>query len=204
MRLLVDFDGFEQEQQLVGRMLMAYGELEFEIAHVMGRAIEGGNDAAARLLFRVSGEGPRIDVADAILRPFFDKMNLSGQWACTIGALRYCKNARNQYAHCNWHSEEGGSLSFVNMDRDADSPEGTLNLQLYPVDLALLQKQHEYFEYALGCLYYLLCQCRLRSGEESPDQPIPKSIPQPPLSNRPKKPPQSPAACQTPKAHPEE
>jgi hypothetical protein len=180
-------------------MLMAYGELEFDVARLLGYVVEGGNDIAGRIFFRVNGESARLDVADAILRPFFERLKLGGQWGNALGALRYCKNVRNQYAHCNWHTQNGG-LVFINMDADVDSPEGILTVHLYPTDLALLQKQTEYFQYTIGSLFYLNCKCRLRSGEEAPDFPIPKSILQPPLHNRPKIPPATPEADMAPKA----
>src|SRR6476646_8092448 len=125
-------------------------------------------DTAPRILFRVNGEAARLDVADAILRPFFEALKLGGQWGCTLGALRYCKNVRNQYAHCNWHSDEQRHLCFHNMDRDADSRDEILNVHLYPTDLDLLQKQHQYFEYTLDWVWYLTCECRKHKGQASP------------------------------------
>jgi hypothetical protein len=109
-----------------------------------------------------------------------------GQWTNAFGALRYCKDVRNQYAHCNWYSDEGRPLTFVNLERDTASPEGTLNIQLYPTDLALLRKQHDYFEYANDWLYFLDCRCRKVKEEKVPEPSVPKSIPQPPKHNRPK------------------
>ena len=204
MRLLIEFDEFEKEQSLVGRMLMAYGEFEFEVARLLGYAIPGGNDTAGRLLFRVNGEAARLDVADALLRSFFEKLKLGGQWGCAFGALWYCKDIRNQYAHCTWHSETGKPLTFMLMDKDADSPDGTLMVQLYPTDLPLLEKQHEYFEYTLDWLYYLGCECRKHLGEQAPALKAPKSIPQPPKHNRPKTPPGLPEAGTIPKERPGE
>lgn len=84
MRLLAEFERFEKEQQLVGRMLMAYGEFEFTIAQLLGYAIPGGDDTAARLLYRVNGEAARLDVADALLRPFFETtLRIAGAWTNT-------------------------------------------------------------------------------------------------------------------------
>src|SRR5690349_14601379 len=112
MRLLIEFDGHAEEQAVIGQMLMAYGEFEFAAASLIGYAI-ADDDMAARLFFRVRGESARLDVADAILRPYFTKLNLAGQWGCAIGALRYCKDIRNQYSHCNWQ-RNGQFMTFVN------------------------------------------------------------------------------------------
>jgi hypothetical protein len=51
MRLLLEFKEYEKEQELVGRMLMAYGEFEVEVARLMGYAIAGENDTACRVFF---------------------------------------------------------------------------------------------------------------------------------------------------------
>ncbi|MGB9113685.1 hypothetical protein [Bradyrhizobium sp.] len=203
MQLLLALDEFREEQSIVGQLLMAYGEFEFNIAKLIAHAI-GNEDNGARIFFRIHGEGPRLDVADAIVRPFFERMNLVGQWTNAFGALRYCKDVRNQYAHCQWYSDESTPLTFANLERDAAAPEGILNVQLYPVDLDLLQKQREYFEYANDWLHFLDCRCRKAMGQEAPDAPVPKSIPQPPKHNRPKKPQPPPEACTTPKGEPVE
>lgn len=185
MRLLVQLIGYEKEQQTVGRMLMAYGEFEVKVARLMSYAFGGDADTAARVFFRVNGEAARLDVADAILRPFFSSLKLAGQWGNALGALRYCKNVRNQYAHCSWFAREGKPLSFTNLDQDAHSKEDILLSQLYPTDLELLQKQEQYFEYTNHWLFYLTFRCRQHAGEPSPVSQVPTSIAQPPpLHNR--------------------
>jgi hypothetical protein len=132
----------------------------------------------------VNGEGARLNVADAILRPFFNTLNLAGQWVDALDALRYCKDVRNQYAHCEWFTEDG-PLSFTNLEKGARSPaNGILHSRFYPTDLKLLQKQEQYLEHANDWLFYLSCQCRQHAGEASPVSQVPTFIPQPPLHNR--------------------
>jgi hypothetical protein len=205
MPLVYEFKDFPKEQELVGDMLLAYGQLEFDVARLIGFALPSGDDMAGRLLFRVNGEAARLDVADAILRPFFETVGISGQWGNALGALRYCKNVRNQYAHCQWHipDRQPPELCFINLDRDADSPDGTLHVQLYPTDLRLLKKQHEYFNYTILWLYCLTCACQRRAGQEVHVPSVPKSIPQPPLHNLPKNPPALPKGETTPIGRPE-
>lgn len=202
MNLLFVFENFKQEQALVGRMLMAYAEFEFEVTRLMGYALPG--DTAARIIYRVKGEAARLDVADAVLRPFFEKLKIGGKWANTLGALRYCKNVRNQYAHCDWHiREDTNELCFINLDRDADSSDGVLNVQLYPTDLSLLQKQHQYFEYTADWLWHLTGTCRRAEGKDTPAAQAPKSIPQPPLHNLKERLLRVPEDERIPKGHPE-
>jgi hypothetical protein len=100
--LLYEFHDFPDEQEAIGKMLIAYGELEFAILGCIGAVLNSDMAQALRILFRVRGEGARIEVADAILRPAFAKVGLGGKWGNALGAARACKNIRNQYAHCHW------------------------------------------------------------------------------------------------------
>jgi SAM domain (Sterile alpha motif) len=78
------------------------------------------NDAL-RILFRVRGEGPRIEVADAVARPAYTQIGLGGAWGNGIGAARVCKNIRNQYAHCHWRRFPDEALRFINLDQEVTS-----------------------------------------------------------------------------------
>lgn len=198
MRLLLDFDGHEEEQALIGRMLMAYSEFEFDLAKFLGYALNGDHDTGVRLFFRVNGEGARLEAADALLRPFFDGRVGPGKWGNALGTLRYCKDVRNQYAHCTWHRAEGEPLRFMNVKRDAASAEGELLVTQIPTDLGVIQKQHQYFEYALDWLFFLDCWHLRSLGEAVPVPPVPKSIPQPPLNSLQKKGPPTPEGQTTP------
>jgi hypothetical protein len=185
--MLAEFENFPKEKALIGEMLIAYGEIEFVITRMLAAFFKdtGSEDTAARMFFRVKGEGPRLDVADAILRPQLKKFSLSGKWGNALGAARHCKTIRNQFAHCHWFlDQENKVLSFMNLDVDAASGEGEMLVRFEPIDLPLIEAQHQYFDYAIALLYFLDQEYRRKQGMKSAhDFSEPKSIPQPPTSN---------------------
>jgi hypothetical protein len=181
--LLIEFEDHQEEKVLIGEILTAYGEFEFILAQLLCHLFKNNTHTAARVLFRVKGESARIEVVDAMLRPEMDAFGLGGKWGNALGALRYCKEVRNQYAHCHWFKDGEKPLCFMNLDSDVTSASGEVIVQFEPVDLPLIQKQHQYFEYTLGVLYFLEDRFRTHFGESSDGFPEPISIPQPPKSN---------------------
>jgi hypothetical protein len=99
--ILIEFDDFPQHREIVGRLLIAYGELEWALTVCVQNALNVTPSEASRILFRVRGESARIEVADAIARPLFAKVDLGAKWGNAIGAARHCRKIRNQYAHCH-------------------------------------------------------------------------------------------------------
>jgi hypothetical protein len=184
--LLVEFVDFPQEREIIGSLLISYGEIEWALAICLQQALDISASDATRILFRVKGESARIETVDAIARPSFSKIGLVGQWGNAVGAARHCKKIRNQYAHCHWRLFDG-VLRFLNLDEEAEAAEGPLIVDAIPLKLDLLKRQHTYFIYALDCLYYLEEEYKKRAGRSSShDQLEPKSIPAPPLYDRPK------------------
>jgi hypothetical protein len=174
--LLYEFQDFPDEQEAIGKMLIAYGEIEFALLQCLAAVLDKDQDHALRILFRVAGEGPRLAVADAIIRPAFAKLGLDGKWGNATGAARTCKNIRNQYAHCHWilHDKH---LRFLNLDQGAQSPEGKLKVSLLPLYAPLVAQQLEFFEYTLSFLYWLEAEYQVKIGrEKTHDLQEPKSI----------------------------
>lgn len=102
--MLVEFVDFPEHREVLGTLLISYGEIEWALTMCLQQALNIGPSDSTRILFRVRGEGARIDVADAIARPSFSKIGLEGQWENAIGAARHCRKIRNQYAHCHWRN----------------------------------------------------------------------------------------------------
>jgi hypothetical protein len=178
--LLFAFEEFPEERDAIGNMLLAYGEIEFALISCIGAVLDDDMDRALRILFRVRGEGARIEVSDAILRPAFAKVGLAPKWSHAVGAMRVCKNIRNQFAHCHWQML-GGQLKFMDLDTDAQSPEGDIRLSFLPIDGPLVQRQLSFFEYTLDWLYYLQAEYQVKMGRKaSHDFHEPKSIAAPP------------------------
>jgi hypothetical protein len=179
--LLYEFSEFPEERDAIGQMLMAYGEIEFGLLTLIATVMDDDNDLAAKILFRVRGEGARIDVSDAIIRTAYYKVGLGPKWENALGAIKVCKKIRNQYAHCHWQIWDK-KLKFIDFDVDARSSEDEITINFMPTDLRLLQKQVEHFLYALNWIYYLETEYKKRAGRlESHDRKEPKSIPAPPL-----------------------
>lgn len=169
---------------------MAYGEIEFVLVACISDALGVSHHVSGRIFFRVQGEGARLAVSDAILRPIFAKHKLQDKWISAYAACRFCKGIRNQYAHCHWMAP-GGHLHFMNLDEAAkSSATELLTVPLRPVEITLIRQQHEYFEYAQASIYYLLDKLKISLGKPGLSNgpfPEPKSIPQPPRDNRPAK-----------------
>jgi hypothetical protein len=69
----------------------------------------------------------------------------------------------------------------MDLDIEAQSPEGEVSVKFWPIDGPLLARQLEYFEYALQLLYYLHAQYSVNIGKETSHEiEEPKSIAQPP------------------------
>lgn len=67
--MLIEFDDYPHEREIIGQMLIAYGEIEFALLRCLCAFLDDDAHTSARIIFRVRGEGARIDVCDAILRP---------------------------------------------------------------------------------------------------------------------------------------
>jgi hypothetical protein len=173
-----------RRKEFVGSLVVGYSEIEFGLLGCIGAYLRQNMDVSARILFRVPGEGGRIQVADAILRPAFTEVGLAGEWGNALGAVRYCKNNRNQYAHCHWMNHDKFGLCFINLDAAASSIEGTANVTLRPINLELLEKQMAYFEYAVTWLVYLNGEYQHLTGQPAEMRcDAPKSIERPPFYN---------------------
>jgi hypothetical protein len=74
--LVFEFDKFPKEHSVIGDMLLAYGEIEFVLLSLVSQVLDDDVSTGTRVLFRVGGEGARMEVADAILRPAYRKADL--------------------------------------------------------------------------------------------------------------------------------
>jgi hypothetical protein len=175
-KLLHVFDEFPAERDAIGRMLIAYGDIEFGLLMLVSAALSNDTDTAMRILFRARGESARIEIADALIRPGFKKVDLDGKWSNAYGAAKICKNIRNQYAHCHW-LPVGSIMTFLDFDSDARQPEGEIKLTQKTFNLVLLSSQQQYFEYCLEMIWFLEQEYKKRAGLPVSDllEPEPKS-----------------------------
>lgn len=107
------FHRHPDEAAIIGRLVVAFGELEYITVTIAGRAMSH-REAVYRALYRLRATSSRIDAADALMRPTFIANDLDNEYGHMIGAVRYCLRIRNQYSHCNW--ADNGGLFFTNLE----------------------------------------------------------------------------------------
>ena len=64
---------------------------------------------------------------------------------------RYCLKIRNQYAHCVWYDDSSGFLAYANLEEGTESNKAVNDfkeLTIRHIDIATLNLQEQYFEYA--------------------------------------------------------
>lgn len=180
--LLVQFRGFRAERDLIAKMLLSYGELEFFMLDILTVAINDSN-AAIRTMYQLRSEANRLAVAEALCTPKFATVNLGGQFKEGVTAMFHCKNIRNQFAHCTWISNKG-VLNFANLEEPAKTTgEAKAKVTAHPITRALLQQQFAYFEYTSHMLLWLTQQYRKKTNQEllGPMPPKPRQLVPPKL-----------------------
>ena len=163
--ILPAFIDFPEEGAIIGRLLAGYGELEFDAMVCVGTVISD-HDVALKTMFRARGEKTRIDIADALGRRAYRNLGLENQFSEAIAAVQFCRRIRNQFAHCHWHNDLTGKLSFVRLTEIAgNNIEADLsNLTIHYVDVPLLELQETYFKFASRWLTYLNFEARKLAG----------------------------------------
>ena len=158
---------FPEHAAIIGDLLVGYGEIEFLMIALLSEALQekptGDDDldTAVRVLYRLWGAKDRLSVADALIRPFADRLKLTGQYCQWVGAMRKCRLIRNQFAHCGWDNVDG-RLHFANFSADVESPERPPQLRWEPIDLGLLKEQQAFFNYTRDVAIFLFDEIRFR------------------------------------------
>ena len=165
------FDRFPMEASIVGRLLAGYAELDFQFGLCAERALRkaqhpgypeavehqaDNRHVALKALYRLRSESSRIQVADALARSEFTYLGLQAPYSDALGAIKHCLKIRNQFAHCHWGTHPEFGLMLTNLEENAEGAgDFTFESAWRKIDLALLQKQEEYFEYAMRCLEFI-------------------------------------------------
>lgn len=161
--IMPSFSRYPEEARLVGNILAGYGEIEYEL-YTCVSAVLGDDSAAFRTLFRLRQEGARLDVADALVSEPLSSIGLGAQYGQSLGAVRWCRKARNQYAHSHWIDRPSEGLALISLQDAAWGSAEPIMLSLSFVSLDLLREHEAYFCYARDGLRYLASEFRLRSG----------------------------------------
>jgi len=176
-------DRWPAESALIGKIILAFGELEFMFCNMAADAIDR-RDQVLRALYRITMTRSRIEAADGLMRAEFEKDHLNDAYTEAYGMVKHCLSIRNQYAHCNWGDHVTGGLFFTSVQDGADAHEG-FSYAWRHTDLALLQSQHDYFAYAMEWLRYLEQGMKFRRGKQTFYWPVPQEPSKPPLHNPP-------------------
>lgn len=174
---------FVAEGVLIGKLLLAYGEIENALCSCVAM-VRGDMDMVIKAMYRPRGESQRIEIADAIGRIPYRNLHLDTQFSEAIAGVKHCVKIRNQFAHCNWHTP-AGRLCFVDMQEIAEKNAFIADLgklTFHYIDLTLLQRQEAFFQYVADCLVYLNFEGRKRAGKLATHAFLaPKKVPPPPL-----------------------
>ena len=158
--LLIQFDDHQEELALIGKMILAYGELEFAVMDIVRATMGGDTEKAVKVIYRLRSESNRLEVADALITPDMRGKSYGGYWHEVYCALKRCKTIRNQYAHGQFISD-GGILRFGDLDEAATSKADKFQIRMRPIHLKTLKEQWLYFEYAHHIALWLSDQIRL-------------------------------------------
>lgn len=137
------------EMETIGRMVLAYSELDLVLCHAAGLVM---NDKFAMLnaLHSVKQEVARLDIVRHLTSNLFNAAGLKVEFQTCIDSMKYCRTIRNQYAHATWGASSSG-LEFGDLTA-TDWHDGPT---MHPTSLALLQAQEAFFEYTKECLLFL-------------------------------------------------
>jgi hypothetical protein len=172
-QLMPPFHRFPDEGARIGRIMAAFGELQFILGLCLGEALND-QDTAMRTIFQLASDRARIDVADSLLRPICTNTGLDQQFAETMNAVRFCHSIRNQYAHCHYADQKSAGLFLTNL-QEAAHRRASFEYLWRHIDVPLLDEQERYFRYTTQCLNFIYDELRPRLGRTG----VPSSFPWP-------------------------
>lgn len=150
------FDRFKEEGDLIGRMVLEYGELEWMLCLIAGHVLRD-LDTAIKALYRSRGEQQRMEVADALIRHRIEGSKLRQTYEQTFAHMGVCKAIRNQYAHTNWLHAGSDKLCYIAIEEMAKSNEPIKieEMTLYHLDIETVRDQARFFNEVMQNMTYL-------------------------------------------------
>jgi hypothetical protein len=170
-----------REAARIGRIIAAFGELEFILGLCLGEGIRD-QDTALRTIFLLRNNVSRLAVAESLLHPICTKLGLQSKLADTMEAVRVCHSIRNQYAHCHYAEIKRQGLFFTNL-QDAAEKQESFEYFWRHVNVAVLDRQEKYFLYAIECLQFMQAEIRFKIGTSA----VPHGFPWPSKLSAPRK-----------------
>ena len=175
------FGRFKEQGIIIGCLLAGYGELEFELCRCVS-AVTTDWDAAVRAMFKDRGELRRIQTAKALIGDAYINVGLAREYLHALADLDWCRQIRNQYAHCGWYDSSAEGVCIYDLETLAKDPTPIIfvTMKRFPVDLPLLQHQEEFFKYVQKCFWFLDCKyCTLAARPPNHQHSMPSVVARP-------------------------
>jgi hypothetical protein len=173
---------FPEEAAIIGRIVVAFGELEYMAAVCAGKALNN-LDLILKTLYRLKSTSARIDAADTLMRPSYADAGLDAEQKLMISFVKHSLGIRNQYAHCNWGDHDAAGLYFTDPAEAAQRSDGFHHYWKH-LDVPLLEIQEAYFVHAKSWLFYLEHELPFRRGTSTQNLfPVPTKLLPPPKHN---------------------
>jgi hypothetical protein len=157
---------FRTEGEIIGRLVVGYGELEIDLCRCIAAAV-GDLNMVVRKMFGLRGETLRVNTAVCIGKSIYELGGLGELFDETICGMRRCLKIRNQYAHCNFYDDDTGKLAVVDVEELVQQDvviEDFASLTVKHLTHNLLKEQEHYFLHIRMCLDFLNCEGRVRAG----------------------------------------
>jgi len=162
--IMAPFTKFAKEGDIIGRLLAGYSNIEIGLMHCV-QVATGDFDTVLRKMFGVRGETKRINAAEKLGLPEYQRLNLGADFEKAIRVVHYTLKIRNQYAHWIWWDDYSGKLAFANIEdliKYRRKVTDLSKLKPHHVDAALLEAQEAYFVYADELLAWVNYEGRFR------------------------------------------
>lgn len=140
------------ETLIIGAMVIGYGEIELLFGICAGLALKHRNVVLVAF-HKVSTAGARIEIANALASEAIKALKLQNEYAEAFGAVRFCSQIRNQFAHCQFGRAEDDSMIFAKAEDSIDK--NGFKPKWKGLTLALLKEQEAYFVYTRALLLHL-------------------------------------------------
>jgi len=179
------FDVFQREGDIIGRLVVEYGELEWSLCLLTTHVVKD-TDLAIKALYRARGETQRINLADALIRNRIDP-KLKPVYEQTVARLRTCMTIRNRYAHSNWVRAGGDRLCYVDIEELANRNDAVdlSKMPIYQLDMYTITDQVRLFSQVSINLNYLCMEVQhVNASTESPGYHYIKNIEPPIMAKR--------------------
>jgi hypothetical protein len=184
---------FRTEGEIIGRLVVGYGELEIDLCHCIAAAVND-LDMVFKEMFGRPSASRRIDTAVSIGRGIYVSRGLGNLFDEIICEMRHCLAIRNQFAHCHYFPDNNtGNLAFVNVEELARQKItayqkvtiedlASLTLNAKQLTQELLKEQENYFWQLRARFDFLNFEGRVRAGTLAcnPFRP-PEKVNPPPL-----------------------